>query len=260
MKLKTFFDNFAYFTNSPNDIQKMHELTLQLAVSGRLSTQDQNDEPASKLLEKIRAEKQKLVRDGKIKALKQLPAMIAEDLPYIAPSNWEWVRLSEIGDITTGNKDVNEGSPTGKYLFFSCAAEPLYSDTFSFEGESLILPGNGANVGLVTYFDGKFELYQRTYVVNNIKIFGKYVYVYLRAYLKQRLEGCQFGSAINYIKIGNLTDFLICVPPLAEQKRIVTKVDQLMALCDQLQTQLKEAKETSEKLTAAAVANLTASA
>jgi len=96
------------------------------------------------------------------------------------PSNWQVKSLGEICSITTGDKDVNEGNVNGEYFFFTCAAVPLRSSSYSFEGKAILLPGNGANVGLVLYYDGKFEAYQRTYVLNNFTTDVKYVYFHLR--------------------------------------------------------------------------------
>lgn len=234
-------ENFSTLATSAEGIAKLRELILQLAVQGKLVPQDPKDEPASKLLEKIQAEKVDIALD---------------QYPHFLPDSWEWVRLGSISKIGTGKKDVNEGNLKGKYPFFTCASEPLKSDTYFVDGECLILPGNGANVGLVTHFIGKCELYQRTYVVTDIRIYARYVDVYLKAHFKRRLEGQHFGSAINYIKIGNLTEFLFALPPLAEQKRIVAKVDQLMALCDTLEQHLQQSHQTHRQLNDSAIHHL----
>jgi type I restriction enzyme, S subunit len=145
------------------------------------------------------------------------------------PKGWVETKLGEVCKIQVGRKDANHGNPIGKYNFFTCAAEPLKSDTYSFEGESLILPGNGANVGLVIYYSEKFEAYQRTYVINNLIINGKYIFYFLQSFWKQSLEGKQYGSATNYIRLANVTDFNILIPPLDEQRRIVAKLDTLFS-------------------------------
>ena len=91
-----------------------------------------------------------------------------EEQPYEIPEKWCWVKLEAIVSVVTGKKDANYGSEDGEYTFFTCAGEPIRCDGFSFEGESLLLPGNGANVGQVFYYNGKFEAYQRTYVLQAI--------------------------------------------------------------------------------------------
>ena len=76
----------------------------------------------------------------------------------------EILKLENLCEIKTGKKDVNQGNPEGKYPFFTCALEHTYSDTFSYDTEALMIAGNGA-VGNVTYYSGKFEAYQRTYIL-----------------------------------------------------------------------------------------------
>src|SRR5205814_771524 len=73
---------------------------------------------------------------------------------------WEVKHLGEVGRITTGKKDVNEGNPSGQYPFFTCARANTFSDSYSFEGEAILIAGNG-EVGNLSYYNGKFEAYQR---------------------------------------------------------------------------------------------------
>jgi len=243
---------------SPHGIKKLRELILELAVRGKLVAQDPNDVPASVLLEKIAKEKARLIKEGKIKKQEPLPEIGEDEKPFELPKGWEWVKLGNLVSIQTGRKDVNEGNENGIYPFFSCAATALKSDNYSFDCEALLLPGNGANVGLVTYYKGKFEAYQRTYVLNDfIKIVPRYIEKSLNAKFLKTLEGKQYGSAINYIKIGNLLGFIFSLPPLAEQHRIVAKVDELMALCDQLEQQQIESNDTHKTLVETLLATLT---
>ncbi|QUS60554.1 restriction endonuclease subunit S [Synechocystis sp. PCC 7338] len=145
------------------------------------------------------------------------------------PTGWVWKEVRTICSIQTGKKDVNQGSPTGKYLFFTCAAEPLKSEEYSFNGESILLPGNGANVGLVSYFNGEFEAYQRTYILNDFSIGGRYLYFYFLGAWKNSLIDKQYGSATNYIRLANITEFEVPIAPLNEQHRIVAKLEKLLA-------------------------------
>ncbi|HOV08728.1 MAG TPA: restriction endonuclease subunit S [Spirochaetota bacterium] len=136
------------------------------------------------------------------------------------PEGWKRVRLGEVCNITTGKKDVDEGNPEGQYLFFTCARTPTRSDSYSFDTEALLIAGNG-EVGNIQYYKGKFEVYQRTYVLydfKNIKL--KYVYYYLKNNLIRSLENEKIGTTIQYIKYKNLNDFNIPSPPLPEQQKI----------------------------------------
>jgi len=155
------------------------------------------------------------------------------------PKRWIELPLLNIAEVYTGKKDANFASLDGEYKFFTCAFEPLNSSSYSFEGEVLILPGNGANVGEVFYYSGKFEAYQRTYVVAKIQINPKFLFYYFKAFWKKKGVAEQFGSATNYIKIGNFKNFTVYLPPRPEQDRIVAKVDALMTQVETMERSLE---------------------
>ncbi len=167
------------------------------------------------------------------------------------PQGWEEKSLYDIAEITTGKWDANHSVESGLYKFYTCASEPLLCNTFRYCGDCLIFPGNGANVGDVYRYSGKFDAYQRTYVASNIKhINVSYLYYFLLLYWKKANSDKQYGSATNYIKIGNFKDFIISYPPLPEQERIVAKLDKVFEAIDKAkiiaETNLKNAKELFE--------------
>jgi len=141
------------------------------------------------------------------------------------PDGWRVEKLENLCDVATGKKDANHGVEDGKYPFFTCAAKPIKSNTYNFEGKSIILAGNGANVGLALYFDGKFEAYQRTYILNNFTENSRYIFYNLKRYWIIHNESRQFGSATNYIKMDNITKYPILIPPLTQQEKIVKVLD-----------------------------------
>lgn len=138
--------------------------------------------------------------------------------------------LIEICSVKTGKHDANHGALGGEYPFFTCADKPIKSPTYSFDGDSIILPGNGANVGLVLYYSGKFEAYQRTYILNDFKCNPRYVYHHLRCFWSAANRFIQFGSATNYIRMGNFESYKIPIPPPNEQKRIAEILDRAQSL------------------------------
>lgn len=213
--------------------QDLKNSILQLAIQGKLVPQDSNDESAEVLYTQIQSEKQKLLKEGKIKKDKPLPPITDDEIPFPIPSTWKWVKLGDIIKIYTGSKDANYGSENGIYPFFTCAAEPIKCDYFSFDGESLLLPGNGANVGLCIYYDGKFEAYQRTYVLQGFVPYLKYLHHLLNFRWKKYNEDKMYGSAMPYIKLANIQNFPVPLPPLSEQKRIVAKIEELEPLVKQ---------------------------
>ena len=145
---------------------------------------------------------------------------------------WKTVKLKDVCTIKTGRKDVNEGNDLGQYPFFTCAKEHTFSDGYSFDCEAILIAGNGA-VGQTTYYKGKFEAYQRTYVLsdfNNIE--PKLLLFIMQGRLMSYLSSMVLGNTIPYIKKGMLQDFEFLLPPLAEQQRIVAKLDAAFAEID----------------------------
>lgn len=142
---------------------------------------------------------------------------------------WVDKKLMEIADVSTGKYDANHSNENGKYRFYTCAYNYGMCDTNRFSGESLILPGNGVNVGEVFYYDGEFDAYQRTYVINNIKIFPKYLHYHMLLFWKELGTKIQYGSATNFIKIGNFQNYDVSYPSLPEQQSIVAILDEAFA-------------------------------
>ena len=154
--------------------------------------------------------------------------------------SWTLRTLGEIANIRTGKLDANASSPDGKYPFFTCAKDPLRISSFSYDTECVLLAGNG-NFD-VNYYFGKFDAYQRTYIIeakNQDELFSPYLFRFMQGHSKKLLEQ-SIGGVIKYIKIGFLTDAPLRLPTYSEQKRIVAKVDELMALCDQLEQQQQQ--------------------
>lgn len=146
--------------------------------------------------------------------------------------SWNSVALGTLCDIYTGKKDVNEGNENGTYPFFTCATKHTFSDVFSFDCEAILVAGNGA-VGQTNYYKGKFEAYQRTYVLCNFKgIIPHYLLYFLNGNLMYELSFKVLGNTIPYIKKGMLTDFRIPLPPLPIQQKIVEKLDIIFAEID----------------------------
>ena len=210
------------FELNSNIKEQLKKSILQYAIEGKLVPQDPNDEPASVLLERIRNEKEKLIAEGKIKKDKNESTIYRRDNSYYEkfgkqdneitdeitiniPSSWSISRLKDLVEISTGKKDANYGSETGKYDFFTCANTPIKADDYSYSGEYLIMPGNGANIGTVIYYNGKFEAYQRTYLLKNIySINLKWMKYHLESNWKEYNSDKMYGSAIPYIKLSNL--------------------------------------------------------
>ena len=170
--------------------------------------------------------------------------------------DWSCVekKLTDIATVSTGKWDANHSTEGGKYRFYTCAAKHLYSDTRRFSGECLILPGNGANVGDVYYYDGDFDAYQRTYVIHDIKILPRFLNYHMQLNWKKINENKQFGSATNFIKIGNFKDYTVAFPSSVEQQNIVRKLDAAFVELEAAKSLISENLENFSALKSAILA------
>ena len=137
------------------------------------------------------------------------------------------IRLGEITKIRTGKLDANASSESGKYPFFTCSKEPLKIDSYSYDCECVLVAGNGdLNV---KYYNGKFDAYQRTYIIeddSNERLFMPYLYYFLEGYVDE-LRKQAIGGVIKYIKLGNLTEAKIDLKSIEEQKKIVERLEKV---------------------------------
>ena len=274
MNLKTFFDNFGLLVDTPNGVQKLRELILQLAVQGKLVPQDPNDEPAAVLLGKIKAEKARLVKEKKIKRSRALPPIDVEQIHYDLPKGWEWVHLGDVGH------DLGQKKPDMSFTYIDVSAinkeQGIVSNDVNIlepseapsRARKLVSKGSVIYATVRPYLlniaiiDKQFEpepIVSTAFAVLHpfSGILNKYLYYYLRskpfiAYVESEMTGVAYPA----INDGKLYRGLVPVPPSNEQKRIVAKVDQLMALCDDLESKLKQSQTDGEKLVGAVVAGL----
>jgi type I restriction enzyme, S subunit len=159
---------------------------------------------------------------------------------------WEVKRLGDVCRITTGKKDVNEGNPNGQFPFFTCSRTHTFSDSYSFDTEAILIAGNG-EVGNLHYINGKFEAYQRTYVLSAFSANVGYLWQQLSAFLAESLGLGKIGSSIPYIKKENLVGFEFDSPrDLAEQTAIaevLTEMDAELAALEQRREKTRALKQ-----------------
>lgn len=142
------------------------------------------------------------------------------------------IELNAICSITTGKLDANAMNPKGKYKFFTCAKEDYYIDTYSFDGESLVISGNG-EVGLIKYFNGKFDAYQRTYVLQNFIINPLYVKFALEIELPKKIYKEKNVGAMPYIVLSTLSNIAINIPSnesIEKIAKLVISIDKKIAI------------------------------
>ena len=163
------------------------------------------------------------------------------------PDSWELNKGKYIYSICTGKLDANEYVEDGKYPFFTCSNENLWIDTFAFDCEALLVSGNG-NVGFTRYYNGKFNAYQRVYVISNFaeKINSNYLKYYTSSLLISSVENNAVGSVIEFIKLGDIKNFIIWIPSTKEQEKIIAYLDNKTSIIDSIIKNLESEKEKLE--------------
>lgn len=155
----------------------------------------------------------------------------------------QWKKLGELLTIKTGKLDANASSENGKYPFFTCSREPLRIDTFSYDCECVLVAGNGdLNV---KYYKGKFDAYQRTYILENISeklLRTRYLYYFMNKYV-EKLRIQSIGGVIKYIKLENLTEAKIPLFELDTQDKIVRLLDNMQSIIDKRNQQIEGCDE-----------------
>lgn len=190
----------------------------QREIAATLSTWDRAIELHDRLI--ALKEKQK---QGLMQQLLTGKKRLLDDNGVPFSGEWASENLSSLCTIKTGKKDVNEGCENGAYPFFTCANEPTYSNSFSYDCEALLIAGNGS-VGRTHYYNGKFEAYQRTYILSNFNgaINTKFLHQYILFWLGFEVEKGKQHGAMPYIKIGLLQAFNVFIPRASEQSKIAS--------------------------------------
>lgn len=254
---------------APDGIKKLRELILTLAMQGKLVPQDPNDAPASELLKEIEAEKQRLVKEGKIKKPKPLPPVTEAEQPYFLPNGWEWVKLRNICH------DWGQKTPSTDFTYIDVGAinnktgaieavQTLAAHEAPSRARKIVKP-NTVIYSTVRPYLLNIAIIERDYTPEPIastafailhpfgKISSGYIYRYLRSpHFVKYVESTQKGVAYPAINDGDFFNGCIPLPPQKEQHRIVAKIDELMARCDALE-KLRSAQQ-SKRLTVHAAA------
>lgn len=237
---------------APDGIKKLRELILTLAMQGKLVPQDPNEQPASDLLQEIEAEKQRLVKEGQIKKLKPLPPVAEEEKPYALPQGWEWVRLRDICH------DWGQRVPNSRFTYIDVSAidnksgriaeaQIIGASDAPSRARKIVHPGDVVYSTVRPYLLN-VAIIEREYEPEPIAstafavlhsyngVLNRFVFRYLRSPIFiSYVERTQKGVAYPAINDGDFFSGLFPLPPSDEQHRIVAKIDELMARCDELE-------------------------
>lgn len=281
---RIFIDNFKLIESKNNElstelihqldlVKKLRQQLLQDAVQGKIAPQNTNDEPASELLKKIGAEKQKLIDNKQIKQGKIQEAELQEELLFEIPENWVWCTLDDISkNITDGTHQTPSYTNSGR-IFLSAqnikpfkfmpeehkfVSEEAYNEIIKNrkpEYGDILVARVGAGIGEAAVINQEIDFcfYVSLGLIQPFKSYLNADYLtlvinspYGVKYAKGNISS-KGGSAGNF-NLGRIRSFLIPLPPLNEQKRIVQKLGELMQTCDALEASIKESAVQNEKL------------
>ena len=244
------------------DVQGLKDKILQLAIQGKLVEQDKNDEPASVLLERIKEERDKLVKEGKIRKPKKLPPIEEEEKYFGIPEGWEWVRLGEVAQFINGDRGKNY--PSKKELVESGIPfinaghlnnseielvnmnyitdekfESLSSGKIQIKDIIYCLRGTLGKCSINKKIEKGAIASSLVIIRNYVDIYEKYIYYYLVSPLsKYMIKKYDNGTAQPNLSAESVRQYSLPLPPLTEQKRIVEKVDMIMDMLDELEKEL----------------------
>lgn len=257
-QLEFVIKNLDSIFQTPESMQELRNVILQLAIEGKLVSQEQSDEPANELIKRIRDERDQLVKEKKIKKPNKTDPIDGSEIPFEVPESWEWTRLGDIGYSYIGltykpSNVVAEGLPvlrsnnirSGKInhdnlVYVNVEAK---EDIYLVNDDLLICARNGSKrlVGKSALIDEEsvgmtFGAFMTVYRSN----FNYYVYHFLNSKSFRNQLGDANTTTVNQITQGMLRNILIPLPPIEEQKRIVDRVESLFRIVDEMEFQLKK--------------------
>jgi len=256
MNTETFLANFGHVSNAPNGVATVRELVLQLAVQGKLVSQNPTDKPAHAYLKNI------LLEEKSGRKQRAFSEIAVENIPYSPPGGWAFVRNAQIISLRKGKKPSNLFTePRGlPYLDISALERNdirRYTDDVSCPQaaeKDLIIVCDGSRSGLV--MDGKPGVLGSTLAAIESRLNKEFLKILLLASYES-MNSNKKGAAIPHLDIPRFMSQVIGVPPISEQRRIVAKVEELMVLCDRLEAQQQERKKLFPFLSQASHARFT---
>lgn len=254
-------------------LKQIRQRLVQDAIQGKLVKQNKNEELASKLLQKIKTEKEKLIATKKIRKEKNLPPIKMDEIPFEIPKNWVWCRLGDITTLITDGKhgDAMDQNNSGYYFLsakdiqngkftYENARQITYDDFYETHRRTNLEPGDlcvvntGATIGK-TAFAPDNELTRKTTFQKSVAVLKvlnhltsmKFIEYFIINETPKLLKTSR-GSAINNLLLGDMKTVLLPLPPLSEQLRIVNKIESVLNSCAELEESIRKSKIENEKL------------
>jgi len=255
--------HFSELYSVKENVTELRKVILQLAVMGKLVPQDPNDEPASELLKAIGLEKQRLVKEGKIKKSKNMPESKAEEVPYELPKGWQWSNIQKLSlKVTDGEHITPQRSESGYYLLSArnVTNQGIKLDNVDYvpqqEYERIrkrcdpkigdILVSCSGSVGRIAIVDAdEYVMVRSVALIKHEHNFINSLFLAnaLRSpILQSQIIEKSRTTAQSNLFLGKINELLVPIPPLTEQHRIVAKIDRLMEFCDRLEASIEATK------------------
>ena len=270
-------DHFHLLHDTPDAIPQLRQAILQLAVQGRLIPQNPKDEPADKLLERIKAEKLRRLRERDLREEEAALEITGEECQHPLPATWQWVRLGEIQIFTNGFAfqskdyetsgvglvrigDIQNGEVAMSDMkFINPSFLKSIDSKFQVRPGDLLIAMSGATTGKLGFnrTDQTFFLNQRVGRMELVIVEPQFAANYLATQIQENLR-ISSGSAIPNLSTEQINQTVFPLPPLAEQKRIVARVEELMRWCDTLEAQLHQTRTLGAHLLASTLHHLLA--
>ena len=272
MNAETFCEHFATFADAPEGIKKLRHLILQLAVQGKLTTRETTDHPVKDLRGEMESARQRMIGAGTIRHGDQFTPVSAEETPYSLPENWTWVRIGEVMHLINGKAFkptdwLTSGLPIVRIQNlnnpdapFNYAGEDV-DDKVRLQNDDFLISWSGTpgtSFGAFIWDRGPAVLNQHIF---RAILYGKafikpFLKLAVNARLDEMIAQAHGGVGLQHITKGKLERLSLPLAPLAEQSRIVAKVDQLLALCDELAARQAAQRQKRQRLVGATLDRL----
>lgn len=256
--------NFDTLFSNENSLEKLKQTIQKLALMGKLVPQNSTDEPAKELLKRSAAAKKLLIKEKKIKEQKHIKKIDINATEFSLPNSWQWERLGNLVEMYNGRafkstEWANEGIPivriqnlNDKNASFNYFKGELSENHRIYNGSFLISWSGtpGTSFGAFIWKRGTAALNQHinkcSFFCNEINL--EFMKLAVNGKLNHFISKAQGGVGLKHVTKGTLNNAILAIPPISEQHRIVAKVDELLALCDQLKVSISEAKNTQINL------------
>ena len=271
------YAHFDVLFTTEASIDALKQTLLQLAVMGKLVPQDPNDKPASELLQRIQAEKTKLIAEGKLKKEKPLTPISDDEKPFELPKGWEWVKVQQVFNVISGTSfDRASEKESGKYIYLKVADMNIEDNEIEITTSSrFVNPSDKELNGIIPSNSIIFPKRGGAIATNKKRLVVTDIFVDLNImaitvpklislhYVFQWLLGIDLaklntGTSVPQINHQDIDPLIFPLPPLIEQHNIVAKVCEFMTLCDQLKARIQQANQQQQAIANALVAQAVA--